>query len=146
MAKDKSKSEGKKAKIVAKKQKQEKKGQKKEKVKSSKANDSDAEDVDLDAVLAAYAKQQEQFLKVTESPSDPPRSRASSTLIASPTNDNELFRKQQTPLSSLLSSPVYWPALNLISRASAISPLSLFPLIYAADLLQFLVASISMVH
>jgi hypothetical protein len=92
MAKDKKgKSEGKKAKIAEKKQKQEKKGEKKEKVKNSKANDSDAEDVDLDAVLAEYAKKQEQFLKVTESPCDPPRSRASSTLIASPVNDNELF-------------------------------------------------------
>jgi hypothetical protein len=92
MAKDKKgKSEGKKAKIAEKKQKQEKKGAKKEKVKNSKANDSDAEDVDLDAVLAEYAKKQEQFLKVTESPCDPPRSRASSTLVASPANDNELF-------------------------------------------------------
>jgi Galactose oxidase, central domain len=92
MAKDKKgKSEGKKAKIAEKKQKQEKKGEKKEKVKNSKANDSDAEDVDLDAVLAEYAKKQEQFLKVTESSCDPPRARASSTLIASPANDNEIF-------------------------------------------------------
>jgi hypothetical protein len=92
MAKDKKgKSEGKKAKIAEKRQKQEKKGVKKEKTKNAKANDSDAEDVDLDAVLAEYAKKQEQFLRVTEAPCDPPRARASSTLIASPANDNELF-------------------------------------------------------
>jgi hypothetical protein len=92
MAKDKkSKSEGKKAKIAEKKQKQEKKNEKKEKTKTAKAADSDAEDVDLDAVLAEYAKKQEQFLKVTETPCDPPKARASSTLLASPANDNELF-------------------------------------------------------
>ncbi|KAF4625790.1 hypothetical protein G7Y89_g12373 [Cudoniella acicularis] len=92
MAKDKKgKSEGKKAKLAEKKAKQEKKGEKKEKTKASKANDSDAEDVDLDAVLAEYAKKQEQFLKVTETPCEPPKARASSTLIASPANDNELF-------------------------------------------------------
>jgi hypothetical protein len=92
MGKDnKSKSEGKKAKLAEKKQKQEKKGQRKEKIKSAKANDSDAEDVDLDVVLAEYAKKQGQFLKVTESPCGPPKARASSTLIASPSNENELF-------------------------------------------------------
>ncbi|KAH9218931.1 hypothetical protein DL95DRAFT_70670 [Leptodontidium sp. 2 PMI_412] len=92
MAKDKKgNSEGKKAKKAEKKLKQEKKGEKKEKVKKSKAEDSDAEDVDLDAVLAEYAKKQEQFLKVTEAPCEPPRARASATLIASPANDNELF-------------------------------------------------------
>ncbi|KAK0118865.1 hypothetical protein ONS96_011945 [Cadophora gregata f. sp. sojae] len=92
MAKDKKGvSEGKKAKKAEKKLKQEKKGEKKEKVKKSKAEDSDAEDVDLDAVLAEYAKKQEQFLKVTESPCDPPRARAYATFIASPANDNELF-------------------------------------------------------
>ncbi|KAI6713682.1 hypothetical protein JHW43_003808 [Diplocarpon mali] len=93
MAKDKKNkgSEGKKAKKAEKKLKQEKKGEKKEKAKSAKTADSDAEDVDLDAVLAEYAKKQEQYLKVTEAPSDPPRARASSTLIASPANDNELF-------------------------------------------------------
>jgi hypothetical protein len=92
MAKDKKgKSEGKKAKLAEKKAKQEKKGEKKEKIKNAKANESDAEDVDLDAVLAEYAKKQEQFLKVTETTCDPPKARASSTLIASPSNDNELF-------------------------------------------------------
>ncbi|CZT47285.1 probable kelch domain-containing protein 4 [Rhynchosporium secalis] len=94
MAKDKKKgAEGKKTLKAEKKAKQEKKGEKKEKVKSSKskADDSDAEDVDLDAVLAEYAKKQEQFLKVTEAPCEPPRARASATFIASPTNENELF-------------------------------------------------------
>ncbi|CZT02994.1 probable kelch domain-containing protein 4 [Rhynchosporium graminicola] len=94
MAKDKKKgAEGKKALKAEKKAKQEKKGEKKEKVKSSKskADDSDAEDVDLDAVLAEYAKKQEQFLKVTEAPCEPPRARASATFIASPANENELF-------------------------------------------------------
>lgn len=92
MAKDKKgKSDSKKAKLAEKKQKQASKGEKKEKVKASKANESDAEDVDLDAVLAEYAKQQEQFLKVTEAPCEPPKPRASSTIIASPANTNELF-------------------------------------------------------
>lgn len=65
MAKDKKKSDGKKAKAAEKKLKAEKKGEKKEKVKNSKANEgaSDNEDVDLDAVLAEYAKQQSQYLE-----------------------------------------------------------------------------------
>ncbi|KAH8602574.1 hypothetical protein B0O99DRAFT_499491 [Bisporella sp. PMI_857] len=92
MGKDKkSKDAAKKALKAEKKQKQEKKGEKKEKNKAAKANDSDAEDVDLDAVLAEYAKKQEQFLKVTETSCEPPVARSSSTLIASPSNDNELF-------------------------------------------------------
>ncbi|KAL2356147.1 putative kelch repeats protein [Cryomyces antarcticus] len=87
----------KKSKVAEKKvrvaQKQEKKASQKEKKSKTKSrdDDSDAEDVDLDAVLAEYAKQQEQFLKVTESPCDPPSPRGSSTLIASPSNDNELL-------------------------------------------------------
>ncbi|KAA8570384.1 hypothetical protein EYC84_002676 [Monilinia fructicola] len=95
MAKDKkSKSEDKKKKLAEKKQKQEKKADKKEKSKAQKskaADDSDNESVDLDSVLAEYAKAQESFLKITEVPCDPPRPRASSTLIASPSNANELF-------------------------------------------------------
>ncbi|KAI0021060.1 galactose oxidase [Xylariomycetidae sp. FL0641] len=93
MAKDKkSKSDSKKQKLAEKKLKQEKKGQKKEKVKSSKVEGSDAEDVDLDAVLAEYKKQQELFLKVTEIVSDaPPKPRSSSTFLASPTHDNQLL-------------------------------------------------------
>ena len=37
--------------------------------------ESDAEDVDLDAILAAYQKQQEQFHKVTEVTCEPPSPR-----------------------------------------------------------------------
>ena len=92
MAKDKkSKDAAKLALKAQKKQKQEKKGEKKEKSKSAKNIDSDAEDVDLDAVLAEYAKKQEQFLKVTEVTCEPPRARSSATIIASPASDNELF-------------------------------------------------------
>ncbi|KAK5629871.1 hypothetical protein RRF57_005586 [Xylaria bambusicola] len=72
MAKDKKgKSDSKKQKLAEKKQKQEKKAQKKEKLKAAKLDGSDAEDVDLDAVLAEYKKQQELFLKVTETVSMP---------------------------------------------------------------------------
>lgn len=92
MAKDKkSKSEGKKAKIAEKKLKQGHKSERREQAKKSKATESEDEDVDLDAVLAEYARQQERFLKVTEAVSEPPGPRASSTLIASPANSNELF-------------------------------------------------------
>ncbi|APA09079.1 hypothetical protein SS1G_02965 [Sclerotinia sclerotiorum 1980 UF-70] len=95
MAKDKkSKSEDKKKKLAEKKQKQEKKADKKEKSKAQKsksADDSDNESIDLDSVLAEYAKAQESFLKITEVTCDAPRPRASSTLIASPSNANELF-------------------------------------------------------
>lgn len=111
MAKGKAgKSEGKKAKAAEKKLKQEKKGEKTEKKLQSKKNadDSDNEDVDLDAVLAAYAKQQSELLEgwslissrmnivdaiytVTISPSEPPKARASCTILGSPANSNELF-------------------------------------------------------
>ncbi|RKF61953.1 Kelch repeat-containing protein 3 [Erysiphe neolycopersici] len=99
MAKDKKgKTEGKKAKIAEKKQKQEKKkGLKNEKTrKKQKEYDSDSaaedDEIDLEAVLASYAKEQEQFLKVTEIVScDPPKPRSSASLIASPANSNELF-------------------------------------------------------
>ncbi|KAF2399879.1 galactose oxidase [Trichodelitschia bisporula] len=89
--KDKKKSADKKARVA---QKQEKKAAQKEKKGKSKprdADDSDADDVDIDAVLAEYARQQEQFLKVTEVSTDPPSPRSSATLIASPANDHELF-------------------------------------------------------
>jgi N-acetylneuraminic acid mutarotase len=92
MAKDKkAKKADKRARVV---QKQEKKAAQKEKKHSKKGNredDSDAEDVDLDAMLAEYARQQEQFLKITETVSEPPSPRSNSTLLASPANDNELF-------------------------------------------------------
>ncbi|KAI1166942.1 galactose oxidase [Nemania serpens] len=93
MAKDKKgKSDSKKQKLAEKKQKQEKKAQKKEKTKTAKLDGSDAEDVDLDAVLAEYKKQQELFLKVTETVLDaPPKPRSSATFIASPSNSNQLL-------------------------------------------------------
>lgn len=69
-----------------------KSGQKEKKAKAKGANDdSDAEDVDLDAVLAAYAEEQAKFLKVTEVTSGPPTPRSSSTVVASPAKRNELF-------------------------------------------------------
>ena len=93
MAKDKKgKSESKKAKLAEKKQKQEKKADKKAKTKAAKVDGSDVEDVDLDAVLEEYRKQQEQFLKVTETVADgPPRARAASCFLASPSNSNQLL-------------------------------------------------------
>ncbi|KAK4971122.1 hypothetical protein LTR28_013812, partial [Elasticomyces elasticus] len=74
-------------------QKQDKKATQKEKRNKVKGKDdgSDAEDADLDAILAEYVKQQEQFLKVTEVVSEPPKPRASATFIASPANSTELF-------------------------------------------------------
>jgi len=95
MAKDKKKSEGKKAKAAEKKQKAEKKAEKKNKKLTSKraADDSsDAEDIDIDAVLEEYKKQQEQFHKITETVlSEPPRARAAATLLANPANANQLL-------------------------------------------------------
>ncbi|PGH05173.1 hypothetical protein GX51_03072 [Blastomyces parvus] len=88
--KDKKKSAEQKARTAA---KQSKKAAQKEKKSKSKgqADDSDAEDVDLDAVLAAYAEEQAKFLKVTETSCGPPSPRSSATLIASPAGRNELF-------------------------------------------------------
>ncbi|MCJ1474086.1 hypothetical protein MMC13_002744 [Lambiella insularis] len=78
-----------KARVVA---KQSKKAAQKEKKGRSKDNDdSDADNVDLESVLEEYAKQQALFLKVTEVACDPPSARASSTIIGSPANSNELF-------------------------------------------------------
>ncbi|KAJ9657702.1 Kelch repeat-containing protein 3 [Neophaeococcomyces mojaviensis] len=78
---------------AAKQAKQTKKATKSEKkVKAKNVDaDSDAEDVDLDAVLAAYAEEQAKFLKVTEQPCPPPSPRSSATFVASPSNRNELF-------------------------------------------------------
>lgn len=79
---------------AAKQAKQTKKAAKSEKkVKTKNADvDSDAEnDVDLDAVLAAYAEQQAKFLKVSEAPSEAPSPRSSATFLGSPSNRNELF-------------------------------------------------------
>lgn len=93
MAKDKKgKSEAKKAKMAEKKQKQEKKGEKKAKTKAAKMDGSDAEDVDLDQVLEEYKRQQEQFLKITETVAEgPPKPRSASTFLASPSNSNQLL-------------------------------------------------------
>lgn len=92
-AKDKkSKSEAK-AQKQAKQAKKAAKTDKKVKAKSAAQDgDSDADDnVDLDAVLAAYAEEQARFLKVTEEKSSPPSARSSCTMVASPTNRHELF-------------------------------------------------------
>ncbi|CBX98086.1 hypothetical protein IAQ61_010191 [Plenodomus lingam] len=95
MAKDKKKAgAGNKAAVkAAKAAKQEKKAGKKDKKVATKTQevDSDAEDVDLDAVLAQYAKEQEQYNAITEVPSDPPTARTSGALLANPANENELF-------------------------------------------------------
>lgn len=95
MAKDKKKATaGAKAAVkAAKAAKQEKKAGKKDKKVATKTQevDSDVEEVDLDAVLAQYAKEQEQYHAITEIASDPPSARTSGTLIASPANENELF-------------------------------------------------------
>ncbi|OJD15450.1 hypothetical protein AJ78_04291 [Emergomyces pasteurianus Ep9510] len=86
----KSKTAEQKARVAAKQSK--KAAQKEKKVRArGEADDSDAEDVDLDAVLAAYAEEQAKFLKVTEVSCGPPSPRSSSTLIASPAGRNELF-------------------------------------------------------
>lgn len=70
-----------------------KKAARKEKKQKSKGGDadSDAEDVDLDAILAQYAEEQARFLKVTEVSSGPPSPRSSATVLASPSNRNELL-------------------------------------------------------
>ncbi|KAB5551267.1 galactose oxidase [Coniochaeta sp. 2T2.1] len=95
MAKDKKKAgdSSKAAKKAEKKQKQEKKAEKKAKTKSSKVEGSDAEDnVDLDAVLEEYKKQQEAYVKITEAVADgPPRPRGHGCFLASPSNSNQLL-------------------------------------------------------
>ncbi|CAG9970986.1 unnamed protein product [Clonostachys byssicola] len=93
MAKDKKKnSDAKKAKKAEKAAKQASKGEKKAKTKAAKVEGSDAEDVDLDEILEEYARQQEQFLKITETVCDaPPKPRAASTLMAAPHDSNNLL-------------------------------------------------------
>ncbi|KAF5558217.1 kelch repeat-containing protein [Fusarium mexicanum] len=93
MAKDKKKNaDAKKAKKAEKAAKQANKGEKKAKNKAAKVEGSDAEDIDLDEVLEEYRRQQEQFLKITETVIDaPPRPRAASTLMASPHDSNTLL-------------------------------------------------------
>lgn len=92
MAKKDKKSGDKKAKLAEKKARQEKKADKKAKTKAAKVEGSDAEDVDLDEVLAEYQRAQEQFLKITEVVADgPPKPRAASCFLASPSNSNQLL-------------------------------------------------------
>jgi N-acetylneuraminic acid mutarotase len=93
MAKDKKKSGDKKAAKAAKAAKQEKKAGKKDKKIATKNKDvdSDTESVDLDDVLAQYAKEQEQYHAITEVTCEPPTPRSSSTMVANPANENELF-------------------------------------------------------
>ncbi|OOF98925.1 hypothetical protein ASPCADRAFT_204627 [Aspergillus carbonarius ITEM 5010] len=73
--------------------KQSKKADKKEKKGKGKGKDadSDVEDADLDAILAQYAEEQAKFLKVTEVVGGPPTPRSSATILASPSNRNELL-------------------------------------------------------
>lgn len=85
----KSKTAEQKARVAAKQNKKAAHREKKGKGKNN--DDSDADDVDLATVLEEYAKQQAQYLKVTEVACEPPSARASSTLIGSPSNSNELF-------------------------------------------------------
>jgi hypothetical protein len=93
----KTKGKDKKSKAEQKAQKQEKqakktaKGEKKTRAKTADVDSDDEDNVDLDAVLTAYAEEQARFLKVTEERCDPPSPRSSCTIIASPTNRNELF-------------------------------------------------------
>lgn len=92
MAKDKKKTAEKKARILAKTEKKEtQKSKKASKKPKDQIGDDTDDDTDLDAVLATYAAEQERYLKVTETTSPPPSARASSTLIASPSNANELL-------------------------------------------------------
>ncbi|KAI9777064.1 MAG: hypothetical protein M1839_009115 [Geoglossum umbratile] len=93
MGKDKkAKQAEKKARVAEKAGKKATQKEKKGKTKGRHADDeSDAEDIDLDAVLQEYARQQTQFLKVTETASGPPSPRSSSTLIGSPSHSSELF-------------------------------------------------------
>ncbi|KAJ4984082.1 kelch domain-containing protein [Stagonosporopsis vannaccii] len=92
MAKDKKKGDKAAAK-AAKAAKQEKKAGKKDKKQASRNKDvdSDTESIDLDAVLAQYAKEQEAYHEITETACEPPAARSSSTLIANPANENEIF-------------------------------------------------------
>ena len=94
MAKDKkAKAAEKKARVAQKTEKKVAQKEKKSKIKPSKDdnNDADGDDADLDAILAEYAKKQEQYNKVTEVTTSPPPPRSSSTLIASPSDSREIF-------------------------------------------------------
>ncbi|KAE8373730.1 hypothetical protein BDV26DRAFT_59045 [Aspergillus bertholletiae] len=77
--------------VAAKQNKKAAQKEKKSKGKKGRDADSDVEDADLDAILAQYAEEQAKFLKVTEVASGPPTPRSSATVLASPSNRNELF-------------------------------------------------------
>jgi Domain of unknown function (DUF4110)/Galactose oxidase, central domain len=88
----KSKSAEQKARVLAKQSKKAAKSEKKVKAKTAARDvDSDADDVDIDTVLASYAQEQAKFLKVTEQVCEPPSPRSSSTVVASPSNRNEIL-------------------------------------------------------
>ncbi|KAK1143318.1 Kelch repeat-containing protein 3 [Aspergillus melleus] len=76
--------------VAAKQSKKAAKTEKKSKNKGRDA-DSDVDEADLDAILAQYAEEQAKFLKVTEVVSGPPSPRTSATVLASPSNRNELL-------------------------------------------------------
>ncbi|KAF8470745.1 hypothetical protein BDZ91DRAFT_761143 [Kalaharituber pfeilii] len=88
--KDKKKSADKKARVAEKAQK--KAAAKEKKSTKKNANDVDPDDVDIDTVLAEYARQQALYHKVTETvlPAPPPP-RANATLTPSPGNTAELI-------------------------------------------------------
>ncbi|KAJ5495853.1 hypothetical protein N7539_000969 [Penicillium diatomitis] len=90
MAKKSKKSAEHKERVAAKQSKKTAQKEKKSKAKG-KDVDSDAEDADLDAILAQYAEEQAKFLKVTEVPSGSPSPRSSATILASPSNRNEIL-------------------------------------------------------
>ena len=76
----------------ARKAKKQNKTERKHVQKEQTRNTEDGEDdVDIDQVLAEYARQQESFLKVTEQVCEPPSARSSATFIGSPENRHELF-------------------------------------------------------
>ncbi|PKS06590.1 hypothetical protein jhhlp_007338 [Lomentospora prolificans] len=84
--------EAKKARTAEKKQKQAAKAEKKAKTKADKIEGDDASDVDLDEILEEYKRQQELFLKVTETVQEgPPKHRAHATLLGNPSDTNSLL-------------------------------------------------------
>jgi hypothetical protein len=91
MGKKNKKSAEHKERVAAKQSKKTAQKEKKSKTKKGRDADSDVEDADLDAILAQYAEEQAKFLKVTEVPSGPPSPRSSATVLASPSNRNELL-------------------------------------------------------
>lgn len=91
MGKKNKKSAEHKERVAAKTSKKVAQREKKSKTKKGKDADSDVEDADLDSILAQYAEEQARFLKVTEVVSGPPSPRSSATVLASPSNRNELL-------------------------------------------------------